>query len=262
MTTTAIANGFDKAAEYGYGNGYGNGHINGHAEDARHSYAATETVLPVPNLIQVQRSSFDWFMTDGLRDLFEEISPIEDAPGKRFKLTLGDHYFEEPKFSEEECRQKEITYSAPLYVTVALEIAASGEIKEQTLFVGDIPMMTINGTFVINGAERVVVSQLVRSPGVYFTAEPDTNTGRGLAAAKLIPYRGAWMEFETSNRDLISVKVDRKRKTPVSTLLRAMGYGGNDEILALFEDVDTNADHEFIRTTIERDTAFPLRTRR
>ncbi len=256
MTTTAIANGFDKAAEYGYGNGYGNGHINGnvHDENERHSYAATETVLPVPNLIQVQRSSFDWFMTDGLRDLFEEISPIEDAPGKRFKLTLGDHYFEEPKFSEEECRQKEITYSAPLYVTVALEIAASGEIKEQTLFVGDIPMMTINGTFVINGAERVVVSQLVRSPGVYFTAEPDTNTGRGLAAAKLIPYRGAWMEFETSNRDLISVKVDRKRKTPVSTLLRAMGYGGNDEILALFEDVDTNADHEFIRTTIERDT--------
>ena len=248
MTTTAIAKVFDKAAENG------NGHGNGHMADARHSYAATKTVLPVPNLIQVQRDSFDWFMTDGLRDLFEEISPIEDAPGKRFKLTLGDHYFEDPKFSEEECRQKEITYSAPLYVTVALEIAASGEIKEQTLFVGDIPMMTINGTFVINGAERVVVSQLVRSPGVYFTAEPDTNTGRGLAAAKLIPYRGAWMEFETSNRDLISVKVDRKRKTPVSTLLRAMGYGSNAEILALFEDVDINDDHKFISTTIERDT--------
>ena len=260
MTTTAIAKAFDKAAENGGGNGrVANGYGNGHIADApRHSYAATETVRQVPDLIQVQRDSFDWFMTDGLRELFDEISPIEDAPGKRFKLSLGDHYFEEPKFSEEECRQNEITYSAPLYVTVSLENTApgdaSGEIQEQTLFVGDIPMMTDTGTFVINGAERVVVSQLVRSPGVYFTTETDTNTGRRLAAAKLIPYRGAWMEFETSNRDLISVKVDRKRKTPVSTLLRAMGYATDTEILNLFEDVDTNDDHKFISTTIDRDT--------
>ena len=259
MTTTAIAKAPDKAIGNGnghFGNGYGNGLI---ADAPRHSYAATNTVLPVPNLIQVQRDSFDWFMTDGLRELFDEISPIEDAPGKRFRLSLGDHYFEEPKFSDEECRQNEITYSAPLYVTVSLEnIApgdASGEIQEQTLFVGDIPMMTDNGTFVINGAERVVVSQLVRSPGVYFTTETDTNTGRGLAAAKLIPYRGAWMEFETSNRDLISVKVDRKRKTPVSTLLRAMGYATDTEILDLFADVeDPDSGREYIRTTIDRDT--------
>ncbi len=230
---------------------------NGHSADMKRSYAATTTVLDVPNLIQVQIASFEWFKTDGLKDLFDEISPIEDSPGARFELRLGDHFFEEPKYTEEECREKEITYSAPLYVTVTLEIKASGtghgEIKEQTLFIGDIPMMTSNGTFVINGAERVVVSQLVRSPGVYFTTVRDTNTGRGLASAKLIPYRGAWMEFETSSRDVISVKVDRKRKTPVSTLLRAMGFATNEELLDLFADVDTNPEHEYIRTTIDRD---------
>ena len=233
-----------------------NGHSTG--EDKR-SYAATSTVLDVPNLIQVQIDSFEWFKSDGLKDLFEEISPIEDSPGARFELSLGDHYFEDPKYTEEECREKEITYSAPLYVTVTLEIKASGtghgEIKEQTLFIGDIPMMTSNGTFVINGAERVVVSQLVRSPGVYFTTTPDTNTGRGLASAKLIPYRGAWMEFETSSRDVVSVKVDRKRKTPVSTLLRAMGYATNEELIEMFSDVDVNPEHEYIRTTIDRDGA-------
>jgi len=233
---------------------------NGHStEDDKRSYAATTTVLDVPNLIQVQLDSFEWFKSDGLKDLFEEISPIEDSPGARFELSLGDHYFEDPKYTEEECREKEITYSAPLYVTVTLEIKASGtghgEIKEQTLFIGDIPMMTSNGTFVINGAERVVVSQLVRSPGVYFTTTPDTNTGRGLASAKLIPYRGAWMEFETSSRDVVSVKVDRKRKTPVSTLLRAMGYATNEELIEMFSDVDVNPEHEYIRTTIDRDGA-------
>ena len=292
MTTTAIA----KPAH------------NGNSADARQSFASTTTIMPVPDLLQVQRNSFEWFMGEGLRDLFEEISPIEDAPGKRFELTFSNHHFgkhyrgreEEgvdpkdykgrcpkvdlddsgdyaigphsfiipgechkdckgPKYTEEECREKEITYSAPLYVDVTLEIKAagtgSGEIKGQELFVGDVPMMTQYGTFVINGAERVVVSQLVRSPGVYFTAADDPNTGRKLAAAKLIPYRGAWMEFETSNRDVISVKVDRKRKTPISTLLRAMGYDTNQKILDLFEDVDTNAEHEFVRTTIDRDTA-------
>ena len=238
-----------------------NGHsTNGQGtEESTRSYAATNTVLDVPNLIQVQIDSFEWFKADGLKDLFDEISPIEDSPGARFELSLGDHYFEDPKYTEDECREKEITYSAPLYVTVTLEIKASGtghgEIKEQTLFIGDIPMMTSNGTFVINGAERVVVSQLVRSPGVYFTTTPDTNTGRGLASAKLIPYRGAWMEFETSSRDVISVKVDRKRKTPVSTLLRAMGYATNEELIEMFSDVDVNEEHEYIRTTIDRDGA-------
>ena len=239
---------------------------------SKRSYSRIPAIISVPNLIQVQIDSFEHFKTEGLGELFNEISPIEDFPSSRFELTLGDHYFEEPKLSEEECRERESTYAAALYVTVKLTIKASGpgqgEIKEQTLFIGDIPMMTSTGTFIINGAERVVVSQLVRSPGVYFTTVSDPNTGRPLAAAKLIPYRGAWMEFETSNRDVISVKVDRKRKTPVSTLLRCLSYyygqpedadkrklfESNEGLLSLFEDVDTHDEHSFMQTTIDKDT--------
>ena len=232
---------------------------NGQISTDTRSYARTPTVLQIPNLIQVQLDSFDWFKTEGLREVFEDISPIEDFPGGRFELSFQDHYFEDPKQTEQECREKEATFSAPLYVTVKLKIKAKGpgqgEIKEQTLFIGDIPMMTSTGTFVINGAERVVVSQLVRSPGVYFTVEQDANTGRPLAHAKLIPYRGAWMEFETSNRDVISVKVDRKRKTPVSTLLRAIGLDTDEKLLSEFADVDTDPEHPFIKTTIEKDSA-------
>ncbi|MDA0769205.1 MAG: DNA-directed RNA polymerase subunit beta [SAR202 cluster bacterium Casp-Chloro-G4] len=225
----------------------------------RQSYAKLPSILDVPNLIQVQLDSFNWFKTEGLRELFDEISPIEDFAGGRFELTFENHYFEQPKYTEQECREKEVTFSAPLHVTVKLKINAAGpgqgEVKEQTLFIGDIPMMTINGTFVINGAERVVVSQLVRSPGVYFTVDSDANTGRRLSSAKLIPYRGAWMEFETSNRDVLSVKVDRKRKTPVSTLLRSIGFATDEELLGLFADVDTNPDHQYMKTTIEKDSA-------
>ena len=225
----------------------------------QHSYASIANVLDVPNLIQVQLDSFDWFKGDALKELFEEISPIEDFPGGRFELSFLDHRFREPKLSEEECREMETTYSSPLHVTVELLTKApgpvEGERKRQDLFIGDIPIMTTTGTFIINGAERVVVSQLVRSPGVYFTTQADPNSGRLLAHAKLIPYRGAWMEFDTSNRDVISVKVDRKRKSPVSMLLRAMGYSTDQEIQELFEDVDTDPDHPYIKTTLEKDTA-------
>ena len=223
----------------------------------RSSYARIPSVLQVPNLIQVQLDSFNWFKTDGLSDLLTEISPIEDFPGGRFELSLLDHYFKDPKRTEEECRESEHSFSAALYVTVQLRIkahgSAQGEIKQQTLFVGDIPMMTRSGTFIINGAERVVVSQLVRSPGVYFTTDTDPNTGRILTSAKLIPYRGAWMEFDTSNRDVISVKVDRKRKTPVTMLLRAMGYN-DDAIRKEFEEVDNDPEHPFVERTIAKDT--------
>ena len=223
------------------------------------SFAQTSTVLDVPNLIQVQLDSFEWFKTDGLKELFEEISPIEDFPGGRFQLTFEGHHFEDPKQSEEECRERETTFSAPLYVTVGLHTKGSGpgegEIKYQKLFIGDIPMMTTTGTFIINGAERVVVSQLVRSPGVYFTTTTDPTTGRRLASAKLIPIHGAWMEFDTDKRDVLSVKVDRKRKTPVTMLLRAIGYTTDDVIHELFEDVDIDPDHPYVRTTIEKDTA-------
>ena len=222
------------------------------------SYSRSPTALRVPYLIQGQIDSFEWFKTEGLADLFDEISPIEDLPGGRFELTFQKHYFDEPKHPEEYCRENEISFSAPLYVTVQLNVKAEGpaqgEKKEQTLFVGDIPMMTSSGTFIINGAERVVVSQLVRSPGAYFTANTDPNTGRLLTSAKMIPYRGAWMEFDTSVRNLISVKVDRKRKTPVTMLLRAMGFMSDEKIISLFADVDTDPYRQFIQSTIDKDT--------
>ena len=221
---------------------------------AQKSYASIPKVMEVPNLIKVQTDSFEWFKGEALRELFQEISPIEDFTGGRFELHFLEHEFQEPKFTALECRQRESTYAAPLYVTARLIVKSTGEVKEQKLFLGDIPVMTDNGTFVINGAERVVVSQLVRSPGVYFTTEQDVVSGRRLCAAKFVPYRGAWLEFETSSRDVISVKVDRKRKIPATTLLRAIGLATDEELEATFRDADTHPDHKYIRTTIDRDS--------
>jgi len=218
----------------------------------RLSYARISDVLQMPNLIQVQRDSFEWFKEEGLRELLDEISPIQSF-SKDLELYFLDYSFGEPKYSEAECRQRDMTFSVPLKVWVRLVNKKSGEIKEQEIFMGDFPKMTDNGTFVINGAERVVVSQLVRSPGVYFTTEEDPSSGRYLCYGKLIPNRGAWLEFETSNKDVLSVKVDRKRKIPVTTLLRAIGYGSDEELLALFRDVDTNRDHPYLLRTIDKE---------
>ncbi len=220
------------------------------------SFNRIPQTVEIPNLIQVQLDSFEWLKVDGLREVFDEISPIEDFSGGRFELSFGDHQIREPKQTERDCRLKEMTYSAPLYVTVQLLVKATGERKEQTLFMGDVPMMTRNGTFIINGAERVVVSQLVRSPGAYFEAKMDPATGRRLCTAKLIPYRGAWVELETSNRDILYVKVDRKRRTPVTTLLRALGFTDEKEIIELFADADNDPDHHYIETTLARDAAI------
>ncbi|MBI4301845.1 MAG: DNA-directed RNA polymerase subunit beta [Chloroflexi bacterium] len=219
----------------------------------RKSYAKIADVLDLPNLIEVQLNSYRWFQEEGLRELFDEISPIQDFSGTRMELRLLDYEFRQPKYSEEECLQWDMSYSAPLWVKVHLVIKETGEVKEQDLFMGDFPLMTIRGTFIINGAERVVVSQLVRSPGVYFTVEEDATSGRGLCFAKLIPARGAWLEFETSNRDVVSVKVDRKRKIPITTLLRAVGYGSDDELWDLFRDVNLSSEHDYIKATMERD---------
>ncbi|MGK2964442.1 MAG: DNA-directed RNA polymerase subunit beta [Tepidiformaceae bacterium] len=190
------------------------------------TYGRIPNVLDLPNLIKLQIDSFDWFKREGLRELLSEISPIQDFTGSKMDLIFGDYEFREPKHSQEECRERDMTYAAPLFVDVELLIKESGEIKEQRLFFGDFPLMTDRGTFIINGAERVVVSQLVRSPGVYYTLETDPASGRPLCYAKLIPNRGAWLEFETSNRDVVSVKVDRKRKIPVSTMIRAIDVPG------------------------------------
>ena len=219
----------------------------------RKSYARIPDVLELPNLIQIQVDSFDWFIREGLRELFDEINPITDFTGNRMELRFLDYEFRTPKYSEVECRTRDATFAAPLFVNVRLSIKETGEHMEQPIFMGDFPLMTINGTFVINGAERVVVSQLVRSPGVYFTLEEDPTSGRRLAYAKLIPNRGAWLEFETSNRDVLSVKVDRRRKVPVTTLLRALGISSDETLLQLFEAEDSNQAHSYIRSTIDRE---------
>jgi DNA-directed RNA polymerase subunit beta len=219
----------------------------------RRNFASLPEVLPLPNLIQTQLDSFKWFCDEGLGELFTEISPIQDFTGKNLDLRFISSEFREPKYSEEECRTKDLTFSKPLWARVELVNKETGEVSEQDVFLGDFPWMTDKGTFVINGAERVVVSQLVRSPGVYFTAVDDPTTGRRLFYGKLIPNRGAWLEFETSNKDVISVKVDRKRKLPVTTLLRAVGYSSNEEIKALFTAIDLDVEHQYIQSTLDRD---------
>ena len=221
---------------------------------SRKSYAKLPNVLDVPNLIKVQLDSFQRFQEEGLKQLLEEISPIRDLTGNRLELSFIAYEFREPRpgHSEQECHERDQTFSAPLYVKVRLLVKETGEIKEQDLFFGDIPLMTSKGTFITSGAERVVVSQLLRSPGVYFTSEEDPGSGRDLCNAKLIPTRGAWLEFETSNRNVISAKIDGKRKIPITTLLRAIGYGRDEELLSLFKDED-KSDHNYIITTMDRE---------
>jgi DNA-directed RNA polymerase subunit beta len=202
-------------------------------------------VLELPNLIEVQRSSYQWFLEEGLRETFREISPIQDFTGNLI-LEFVDYNLGEPKYSVEECKERDVTFAAPLRVRVRLHNKETGEVKEQEVFMGDFPLMTEKGTFIINGAERVVVSQLVRSPGAYFARSSDQ--GKEVFSATLMPNRGAWLEFELDASELISVRIDRTRKIPVTVLLRALGYGSDGRILELFKD-DSR-----IRSTIERDS--------
>ena len=230
---------------------------NGHSlqkQDVR-SYAQIPQILEVPNLIQSQIQSYDWFNEEGLEEVFREVSPILDYTEKKYELHFQDHEFRPAKYSPQECKEREITFSQPLYVRTRLVMKETGEIKEQEIFMGDFPMMTENGTFIINGAERVVVSQLVRSPGIYFVTERSPSSNRGLCMAKLIPSRGAWLEFETSNKDVLSVKVDRKRKVSASTFLRALGVAYDDQITALFDDIDTDETHRYMQATLRSDPA-------
>ncbi|MCB0204287.1 MAG: DNA-directed RNA polymerase subunit beta [Anaerolineae bacterium] len=218
----------------------------------RKSYARIPSGLQLPRLTEIQLDSFQWFQEEGLRELLEEISPIISF-NRNLELHFNDFWFGEPKYSEQECRERDMTFSVPLTVRVQLRNHDTGEISESDVYMGDFPLMTEAGTFIINGAERVVVSQLIRSPGVYFTVTEDRTSGRELCMAKLIPSRGAWLEFETARRDILSVKVDRKRKLPVTVLLRAIGYASDDEIFKLFEHVDTMPDHPYIAATIDKE---------
>src|SRR5919201_2936156 len=227
------------------------------------NYGRIPNLVELKDLIATQLDSFRWFTSEGLRELFDEINPITDYTGKNFELKFLDYEFGEPKFSVEECRNRDMTYAAPLRMRTRLTIKETGEIKESEVYMGDFAMMTDEGTFIVNGTERVVVSQLVRSPGVYFTAAEDPNTGRKLFGAKLIPTSGAWLDIETSKNDVIQVKLDRKRKLPVTILLRAVGddrdsepfaasrypirYRTDDELLAASKSVRTNTDHDSIK---------------
>jgi len=239
------------------------------------SYARITSAERLPRLIEVQLESFHWLQEEGLAQLFDEISPIESFngnlklyfPGSKAREAQFDlsYRFGEPKYSEEECLVRDITYAAPLYVQVVLDNRETGEIAESEIFLGDFPLMTENGTFIINGTERVVVSQLIRSPGVYFDVEEDRVTGRRLSTAKLIPDRGAWMEFETRKSDYLTIKFNRKRTLPVTILLRALAAvddrtgdnvldsGSDEELLALFQDADSNPHHQYISTTIRQE---------
>ncbi|MGD9099332.1 MAG: DNA-directed RNA polymerase subunit beta [Anaerolineae bacterium] len=244
----------------------------------RKSYAQITDILRLPTLIEVQLESFCAFQERGLYELFEEISPIESFNGdlklhfpsnkpesQQFEL---DYRFDIPKYTEAECVDRDMTYAAPLYVKVALDNRETGEVIVNEIFLGDFPLMTENGTFIINGTERVVVSQLIRSPGVYFDTEEDRTTGRRLCTAKLIPDRGAWMEFETRKSDYITVKFNRKRTIPVTILLRGLaavddgtdsnvlGEALDEELLELFAEVDTEPDHLYIPATMRQEPVW------
>ncbi|MDK2888792.1 MAG: DNA-directed polymerase subunit beta [Thermoanaerobacter sp.] len=211
----------------------------------RWSFAKFREVLGLPNLIEVQRNSYDWFLREGLREVFHDVSPIQDFTGN-LVLEFLDYTLGEPKYSVEECKERDVTYAAPLRVKVRLINKETGEVKEQEVFMGDFPLMTEKGTFIINGAERVIVSQLVRSPGVYFAEQLDPS-GKKIYTATIIPNRGAWLEFETDVNDHVFVRVDRTRKIPVTVLVRALGYSSNVMIIDLFEG------NKYIQETLTRD---------
>src|SRR5712664_1513682 len=234
---------------------------------ARLSYGRIPNLVELKDLIATQVESFKWFKSEGLRELFDEINPITDYTGKNFELKFLDYEFGQPKFSVEECRNRDMTYQAPLRIRTRLTIKETGELKESEVYMGDFASMTDQGTFIVNGTERVVVSQLVRSPGVYFTATEDPNSGRKLFGAKLIPNRGAWLEIETSAKDLLTVKIDRKRKVPVTVLLKALelpqlkGTENDREaqkraLLEMFGDVDNNPEHHYMESTLDKDTTM------
>lgn len=217
-----------------------------YGKSVRMSYSRIDEVLDLPDLIEVQRSSYEWFLEDGLKEVFQDISPIQDYTGNLI-LEFVDYYIgEDLKYDEDESRERDANYSAPLKVKVRLINKETGEVKEQEVFMGDFPLMTEKGTFIINGAERVVVSQLVRSPSVYYDYEID-KTGKKLYSATVIPNRGAWLEYETDSNDIVYVRVDRTRKLTISTLLRALGYGSNVEILELLGET------EEVLKTLEKD---------
>ncbi|MBS4785799.1 MAG: DNA-directed RNA polymerase subunit beta [Clostridiales bacterium] len=216
-------------------------------KNVRMSFSRIGEVLEMPNLIEVQKNSYQWFLNEGLKEVFHDVSPITDYQGNLVLDFIDYHLDDQPKYSIAECKERDTTYAAPLRVRASLLNRETGEVKEQDIYLGDFPLMTDSGTFVINGAERVIVSQLVRSPGVYYSSSRD-KTGKELFAATVIPNRGAWLEYETDSNDIFYVRIDKNRKLPITTFIRALGVGSDEEILDLFGGDAT------LRTTIEKDT--------
>ena len=212
----------------------------------RMTFSKINEVAEMPNLIQIQTDSYDWFIKEGLQEVFEDISPIKDYAGNLVLEFIDYSLNDPPKYEQEECKERDVTYAAPLKVKVRLINKETGEVKEQEVFMGDFPLMTEKGTFIYNGAERVVVTQLVRSPGPYYAVEID-KSGKNLFSTTIIPNRGAWLEYETDSNEIISVRVDRTRKQPVTTLLRALGMGSDQEI------IDTFGEDARLRRTLEKD---------
>jgi len=212
----------------------------------RRSYAKTKSAIELNNLLEIQKKSYDWFMTEGIEEVFKDIFPVESFTGNQI-LELGEYHFEEPRYSIKGCKDRYATYAAPLKVQARLFNQETGEVKEQDIYLGDMPIMTESGTFIINGAERVIVSQLVRSPSVYFGREVDKKNGKVIITSQIIPTRGTWLELETDARDTIYCRIDRTRKVPVTTFLRAVGLSSDADIVDLF------GEDEYILRTIEKD---------
>ena len=222
-----------------------------HEKCVRKTFSKIGDSIEIPNLIKVQKDSYEWFLEEGLGEVLRDISPIIDYSGN-LVLEFLDYYMEEKtKYTVEEAKEKDATYSARLHVKVRLINRETGEIKEQEIYLGDFPLMTDSGTFIINGAERVVVSQLVRSPSCYYASEFDSKTGKKIYTSTVMPIRGAWIEYETDGNDVFYARVDRTRKLPVTSLLRAIGIEKDEQILELF------GDEPKIKTTIDRD---PIKT--
>ena len=212
----------------------------------RRNFSMIKNSFELDNLLQIQKESYQWFVTEGVKEVLEDFSPVESFSGG-LSLEFGDYVFDTPRYSIKECKDRQVTYAAPLKVQTRLFNNETGEVKEQEIFLGDIPLMTDSGTFIINGAERVVVSQLVRSPSVYFSKEIDKN-GKPTFASKIIPTRGTWLEYETDSKEILYVRIDRTRKVPLTTLLRAFGLSSDEEILSMFDN------NEYLKNTIERDS--------
>ena len=212
----------------------------------RRTYAKTKNAIELNNLLEIQKKSYDWFITEGIKEVFEDIFPVESFTGN-FSLEFGEYTFDEPRYSIKGCKERYATFAAPLKVAARLFNQETGEVKEQEIFLGDMPIMTESGTFVINGAERVIVSQLVRSPSVYFGKEIDKKNGKLIITSQIIPTRGTWLEYETDARDIVYVRIDRTRKVTITTLLRALGLSNDEDIIGLFGEDD------YINKTLEKD---------